>query len=87
MVEMEQKFEPLHQPVGYVAAPQPQPENISDNSCQEMAFTDSAACKQTPPPASEHSPSRNRDKKERVRNKQQSDRDHSSLISSVIRTA
>ena len=88
-VGVEPKFESLHQPVGYVAAAQPQPENIWDNSCQEMAFTEnSAACKQTPPQTSEHSPSRKRDKKDRVRNESQShNRDHSSLISSVVRTA
>ena len=90
MVGLEQSFEPLHQPasqpVGYVAAPQPDPDNIWDNSCQERTFTDSAAGKQPPPSASEHSPSHNGDKKGRLRNKQQSDRDHS-LISSIIRTA
>ena len=90
MVGLEQSFEPLHQPasqpIGYVPAPQPDPDNIWDNSCQERTFTDSAAGKQPPPSASEHSPSHNGDKKGRLRNKQQSDRDHS-LISSIIRTA
>ena len=50
MVGVEPKFESLHQPVGYVAAAQPQPENQNwGNSCHEMTFIEgSTACQQTP---------------------------------------
>ena len=87
MVGDEPKFEPLHQPSGYAAVAQPQPEESQNwgNSCHQMTFTeDTAACQQT----SEQSHSVKRDKKDRIRQESQSHhRDHSSLISTVVRTA